>query len=158
MADYDHIDADWSWDGDFAVDGKGDLKDTSYDTLKSLQNEIHTICRSEFGDWENHPVLGANLSEFRGEPNTRAIGQKIQDRLSIHISSVGLVNSNDLSVRVVPVHIHRILIILTINAAATVNNNLTPGDPLVVSFTYDSLEDSIFFLPPSETEKQFLRS
>lgn len=65
---------------------------------------------------------------------------------------------SDLNIRVVPVHRHQVLVLIRINAAPTPNNNLTPGDNLVVVFTYDSLEDSVFFLPPSETEKAFLRS
>lgn len=158
MSNYDHIDSDFTWDGDFIIDSKGDLQDTSDDALRSLLTEIHTICRSEFGDWEKHPLHGANLSEFRGEPNTRATANTLRERLTYSISTIGLVSVNDLAIRIVPVHAHRILIILTIRAAATPNNSLDTGDNLIVSFTYDSLEDSIFFLPPSETEKQYLRS
>jgi len=158
LAIYDDIDAAWTWDGDFVVSDKGDLEDTSSDGLQSLLNEIHTLIRSDFGDWENHPIHASNLSDFRGEPNNRQTAEAIEERLVSTISAAGLVSASDISVRVVPVHAHQVLILMRINAAATPDNNLEPGNALVVAFTYDSLEDSVFFLPPSETERQFLRS
>lgn len=158
MSNYDEIDSAWTWDGDFVISDNGDVQDTRSDGLESLRNEIHTIVRSEFGDWEKHPIHASNLSDFRGEPNNRETAQAIEERLISSITSSGLVSESDISIRIVPVHQHQVLILIRINAAATPNNQLEPGDSLVVAFTYDSLEDSVFFMPPSETEKRFLRS
>lgn len=158
MANYDEVDCAWTWDGDYAISDNGDLADTKSDGLQSLQNEIHTLLRSEFGDWEKHPVHASNLSDFRGEANTRQTAAAIEERIVSAITSSGLIAESDISLRITPVHQHQVLILIRINAAATPNNNLEPGDSLVVSFTYDSLEDSIFFLPPSDSAKQFLRS
>lgn len=158
MATYDENDLDWTWDGDLIIGDNGDIGDTSYDGLESLLNEIQTVVRSDFGDWEKHPIHASNLSDFRGEPNNRATAQAIEDRIKSSLTTAGIVAESDLTIRVVPVHSNQVLIILNIRAAATPNNSLTPGDNLVVSFTYDSLEDSVFFLPPSETAKRYLRS
>ena len=50
MADYDSIDLDFTWDGDYVVGIDGDLGDTSKDLLQSLENEVRDILKAEFND------------------------------------------------------------------------------------------------------------
>jgi len=149
---YDTLDLDFSWDGDLVLGSDGDLGDNRDDGIRSLENEIRTVVKSEMGDWQHHPSLGANLSEFRGEPNTREIGKKIEQRVVSSLTNTGIVRLEDLKVRVVPTSVHAILIIITVTAQATPYNRLSQGESIVVSLSYDSLEDSVFFLPPSRTE------
>ena len=143
---YDDFDLEFTWNGDFPISRDGDLRDTSRDGLQSLIDQLHDICASTFKDWEIYPNRGAGLDDYIGEPNTRTVGGRIHDRVRIAISSAGLVCEEDLKVRVVPVHIHKVLIILMINAAPTPNNNLREGDLLQISFVFDSIEQEVFFL------------
>src|SRR5688500_1579290 len=104
MANYDSIDLDWSWDGDYAVDQYGDIQDTSRDYLLSLANEVQTVMKSESSDWEKDITLGANLVDFVGEPNTRETGSSLEARVKAAIVNQGIIQGGDISVRIVPVH------------------------------------------------------
>lgn len=158
MANYDSVDLDFTWDGDFSVGIDGDFADNKDDLIRSLENEIHTVMRSEFDDWEKHPNLGANLSEFRGEPNSRENGRRMEERIRSRLVAIRLVSDEDVDVRVVPVQIHQVLVMVAVRATSTPNNRLEAGQPVVVQFIYDSLEDSVFYLPPSELARNFSRA
>jgi Fe2+ transport system protein FeoA len=153
VANYDSVDLDFTWDGDYFVGKDGDIADTSDDLIRSLENEIHTVLRSEFGDWERDIVVGANMSEFRGEPNTRETGKQVEDRIRSRLVAIGIVQGEDLNVRVIPVGPHKVMIVIHINVTATSGNRLEIGEPLAVSLTYDSLEDSVFFLEVDQAER-----
>lgn len=155
MANYDSIDLDWTWDGDYVIGEDGDIGDTRADLLKSFLNELHTVLRSEFDDWQEHPNLATNLSEYRGEPNVREVAVDMQQRIVARIAAVGVARAEDLNVRIVPVGKAQVLTIIQVNAMSTPGNNLTVGQPLVVSFLYDSLEDSIFFMEESKAEHDY---
>lgn len=155
MGNYDSIDLDWSWDGDYILGDDGDVRDTGYDLLRSLVNELHTVARSEFGDWQEHPNVGSNLSDFRGEPNIREVGEAFRKRLVSRIVAAGLVLPEDISVRVVPIAKHQVAAIITIQATATSGNNISIGEPIVTTLVYDSLEDSVFFVEESRSARQF---
>jgi len=158
MAIYDSIDLRWTWDGDYITGDDGDIADTRDDLLESFRTELHSVLRSEFNDWEMHPNLGANISEFRGEPNTRETGDALKSRIIGRLVASGNVQASDLDVRIVPVGKSQVLCILTINATATPGNELQVGQPLVTHFLYDSLEDSVFFLEESKITHDFRTS
>ncbi len=155
MASYDSIDISFSWDGDFELGKDGDLKDTSDDLIQALLQEIRSIIKSEFGDWKEHVSYAAGLSEYRGEPNTRKVGESIEQRVRSVLVSNNVVRPEDLDVRVVPVHIHQILIMIKIRALATPNNSLVLGQPIVTSLVYDSVEDSIWYVTESQKERNY---
>jgi len=48
-------------DGDLAIDRTGDVRDTSYDPLRSTFQEVRTRAQSSFRDWATQPSIGANL-------------------------------------------------------------------------------------------------
>jgi hypothetical protein len=156
MAIYDSIDFSWSWDGDYIEGLDGDLKDSSGDKnlLESLVTEVHTVLRSETGDWLLDPSVGANLSDFRGEPNNRNTGKGLEQRVKGKLIATGIIRQEDLNVRVVPVGRHEVLTIIKVNATATPLNGLTPGQPLIISLVYDTLEDSVFFLDETEASRR----
>lgn len=112
--------------------------------------------KSEFGDWEKDPNYAADLSDFRGEPNTRNTGKLIEERVKSRLVVGNVAQSQDIQVRVVPVHINQILIAIRIQAVATPKNSLKLGEPVVVSFLYDSMEHDVFFLPPAQKDRDKL--
>lgn len=139
---YDSIDFDWTWSGDFIIGDDGDLQDTSEDRLLSLVNEITTIVKSSLGDWAEEINVGADMDDFVGEPNTRPTGEAIITRLESALSII--INPNDLNVRVSPVHIHKVLIMISVQVKATPENKANPGDVISLSFVHDYFEKGIF--------------
>ena len=142
---YDNIDLWFSWNGDISLD-KGDIKDTSSDYLRSLIQDIHSVSASCLNDWEVYPNLAATLDDFIGEPNSKATCNAIHDRLRTAIVSLGVVSENDLNIRVIPVHIHRVLIIIRVDCIPTPWNGLDTTEALVTSLVFDFLEQGITFL------------
>lgn len=141
-SNFDSIDLDFTWDGDLLLHDDGDLKDTSEDLLLSLRNEIQSIVKSNAGDWRESLEHGASLDDFIGDSNSRETARLIQDRVEQSLRILGRLS--DFSVRVVPVHIHRVLIIVSVSVMATPENRMRAGDSVVVSFLYDYLEKGIF--------------
>ncbi len=139
---YDAVDIDWSFDGDLLLDKTGDLKDTSEDSLLSFRNEILTIVKSDLEDWREEPAVGADLGDFVGEPNTPLTAKAIQERVSN--SLLLICSQQDLSVRVIPVGVHKVLVAINIQVMATPKNGLRVGDSLTVSFLYDYFERGVF--------------
>jgi hypothetical protein len=142
---YDDTDIRWTWNGDFGLGSDGDLADTTGDHLESLIQEIHTVIASEFDDWEIYPNRAAGLGDFVGEGNTRSTGDQIHDRVRLALTSSGLVREEDLAIRVIPVHMHRVLIHIKVNALPTANNKLL-DDPLVTQILFDYNERGIYTL------------
>jgi hypothetical protein len=152
----DAVDLDFDFSGDFLLGSDGDLADTADDYLRSLVNQIRDLVKSEQSNWESDPQFAADLFEFIGEPNTRAIGKKIEDRLRLRITGIGLVPERDLKIKAVPVHIHQIAVFIKISATATPDNKLTQGEPIVLTFVYDTMEQGIFFqLPNTNVSEPF---
>jgi len=146
MGNYDSIDLDWTWDGDYLRGSDGDIGDTSDNYLRSLENEIRTICQSSLSDWELDPFLGATLDDFVGEANTRENGQKIQDRVSHQIIDAGIVRPGDLYVKVFPVGIYKIMIMIQVRTQITPYNHLTTSDPITVNLVFDTREQSVMVI------------
>jgi hypothetical protein len=143
---YDAIDLSFPWSGDYIIDN-GDLKDTSDDGLQSLIDQLHDIVASAIRDWLLYPNRAANIvDDFVGEPNTRATGDSLHDRLRLTIVSAGLVRESDLQVRVIPTHIHEVLIVFRIAAVPTAYNQLAENQFLQVAFVFNSLEQTVFSL------------
>lgn len=147
---YDSIDFDFTWDGDLARDQNGDIKDTSYDVLQSIRNEIFTIVKSDLGDWREESSIGADLGDFIGEPNVKETAINIKDRI---VNSLSLIASNnDINVKVIPTGTHKVLILIQLFVLPTLENRLKSGDVLSVSFIYDYFERGVF-VPLEEMHK-----
>lgn len=153
MGNYDSIDFAWTWDGDYSVDESGDIGSTESDLIISVTNEVQNVMKSESFDWEKDISIGANLSDFRGEPNSRKTGTAIEKRVKSKISEIGIVQTHDINVRVVPVHANRVLIMIRIAAESTPSNSLLPGEPIKIDLIYDTLERSTFFLLDNVLER-----
>lgn len=145
MANYDNIDLQYGYDGDFVLGADGDLKDTSSDALVCIQQEIQTVCNSEPGDWELYPGRGAGLADFIGESNSKTTATLLHDRVKIALVSQNVVSSGDLQVKIIPVHANRVLVILRVNASATPYNSLKDGELLVTQLLFDYREQGVMF-------------
>lgn len=145
MGNYDHIDASFGYNGDFDLHG-GDLKTTVSDALQSVLDQIHTVTASSVNDWLIYSKKGATLDDFVGEPNTRETGNAIRNRVYMALVSAEIVNASDLEVKVIPVHINKVLIIVRIKALSSPYNRLKEGEMLQTSIIFDSSEKQVFFL------------
>ena len=141
-SNYDSIDFDFTWDGDFILDTQGDLKDTSEDLLLSFRNEIFTIVKSSLGDWREDPGVGSDLDDYVGEPNSRETGVGIKTRLESSLSEI--LSPSDLRIRIIPVSIYRVLIAMTIEVLPTPENRLRAGTSIQTTFLYDYLEKGVY--------------
>lgn len=155
MATYDSNDALFTWDGDYEVGPDGDLGNSLSNPIAPLLTQIHQILRSETGDWLNHTFMGSNLSDFHGEPNTPASAKLLEERIRSSLTAYNTVRSEDLIIRVIPINSNQLLIALAINVNATPTNGLKPGEPAVISLTYDSLEDQVFFMPINQLVRNY---
>ena len=147
MSLYDSTDLFWTWDGDFATGDDGDIKDTSSDALLSLRQEIATIVKSEIGEWEADPTLGATLSDFLGEPNNRANGEAIESRIAIKLVEASIVQREDIDVKATPVSVHQLMIMINVLVIGTVSNKMQ-ASTVSVNLLYDTMENNLFFMPP----------
>lgn len=142
---YDDLDVSFDWTGDLDL-AAGDIKTTQSDSLQSLLDQIHSICASSFNDWAIYPNRGAQIDDFVGEPNTRNTAARIRERLALALVSAEVVVEDDLEIKIIPVHAHRVLVIMKIHALPTAYNNLREGQTLQTSFVYDTVEQNMFFL------------
>jgi hypothetical protein len=82
--------------------------------------------------------LGATLDDFVGEPNSRKTGSAIKQRLFFALTSAGIVAPEDLEIKVVPIHIYKVLIIINIKALSTSYNSLGFGEDFQINFVFNS--------------------
>jgi len=143
---YDELDLAWSPNGDIALGTNGDLLDTSTDTIRSLREQVGIICASSINDWVVYPSKGATLSDFIGEPNTPDTADAISDRLRLALTSAGVVNEEDLSIRVIPIQLHKVMIVVRIEAVETTTNSLDSSGILTVALVYDSQQNGLFII------------
>lgn len=145
---YDAADAAWSWNGDFLLGDQGDLQDTMYDTLQSVIDQVNIVCASSYGDWFVYPGRGASIDDFVGEPNNKQTANRLHDRIRVSLTSMGLVDENDLNINIVPVSIHKLLIIIQIDAISLGSNTLENNGPLKVALVFDTSQRQVFFIKP----------
>lgn len=143
---YDSIDLRWTWNGDYNLGHDGDLEDTSQDVLLSLIQDIHNVCASALRDWELYPNLGAGLDDFVGEPNLRSRADLMHDRLRLALTGANIVAEKDLRIRVIPVHRHKIMILLMVQVVPTAANRLAANtNRLRTAFVFDFVEQGMLF-------------
>lgn len=138
---YDSVDLSFTWDGDFIAED-GDLRSTDDDLMASLRTEVLTVIKSDLQDWREDPGVGANVSEFIGEPNIPETAKLLEGRIKSSLSLI--IQSEDLFVRVVPVGPHKVLITLQIEVLATPDNKLITGDLISITLLFDYMERGVF--------------
>jgi len=127
-------------DEDLSVDPNGDIKDTSYDSLRALFQEIRKRCRSSFKDWALKKNLGANINDLLGNPNNRITAEEGKSRLIAALTQGGFLTRNVIKIRYMPLGIHR----LVYNIGVTVTDPVTGTTKLLkVQLLYDTTEDGL---------------
>lgn len=142
---YDKVDLQWSWNGDYSPGQDHDFADTSSDKIQSLVQEIQTVVQSSLADWEEHPGLGAGLDDFIGEANTRQTAESLKTRVRDSLILFNIVRDTDLDVKVLPVGPHTVLILIRVAALATEENSLAENS-IVITTVFDYLERGVFFI------------
>jgi hypothetical protein len=139
---YDAVDLFWDGsNGDFAIGTNGDLASTEFDPLQAIAQELYSRVKADRGDWLEAPLIGATLSEFVGERNTRDTGAAIKKRILSAMATHGTISASDLSVDVVPISKDSVAVVLQLRVMPTVTNK--NSRVLKKVFIYSYLENNI---------------
>jgi hypothetical protein len=133
---YDSNDFAWTLRGDYVISHDGDLMDTYEDPLRSVVEEIRDCVKSDKGDWKLYPEVGASISDYVGEPNTKLSAEAIKMRILTAITRNGLVNSNDVKILYAPIDIDKIMFRLSLTVAPTARNRASQYLTLNVIYSY----------------------
>ncbi len=147
---YDAIDLIYSWNGDYLIGPDGDFLDTASDQIVSMIQEVQSVINSDVGDWKYYQSYGSSLSDFIGSPNNRDTVKEISSRIRTSLITNSILQANDFSVQIIPIDKNKVLILVNVQAASTVNNSIVPGGTIVLSFVYDYLEQGVFFVNSSQ--------
>jgi hypothetical protein len=134
------VDFYWTLDGDITLGKEGDIRDTSFDPLRSVWQEMRTRCRSGYKDWVLHPTLGANLDELLGKMNNKMTAEEGKTRIIAALSQGGFINRNAISVKYMP--LARNWLIYIIEARAFVPSS-SRTQMLKLQLLYDTLEGGL---------------
>jgi len=119
---YDGIDLLWSNVGDFAIGHDGDIADTRFDVLLAVSQDVYDRAKSDLRDWKEIPLVGANISDFAGEPNTERNGNLLKRRVLNSMIPYGVIDVVDVTVDVWPIGIDRVQGEITLRVAPTLRN------------------------------------
>lgn len=139
---YDAIDFFWSYDGDLAMDDRGDIQDTSFDSLRCIHQQILQRIRGSTGDLQYNPDLAANLDRFVGKKNTRSAGIDIKSSIRNALLYRNLVDGRDLNVKVAP--ISPSIIAGKVSLAYQQTRANLDSLPVTLSFLYDYKDNNIY--------------
>jgi hypothetical protein len=145
---YDMVDVAWGWNGDILPSPQGDIEDTAGVTIQSLIDQISIVVSSSLNDWAIYPSRGTSIEDFVGEANDRNTADRVHDRVRISLVSAGTVNEEDLEVRVVPISIHKLMVIIFVDALSTATNSLENNGPVKVALVFDTAQRQVFFVRP----------
>lgn len=141
---YDNNDLTWTSRGDYIIGHDGDLLDSLSDPLRSLFQEARTRIMSNIGDWKMHLNLGASISDYVGEPNTKVTAEAIKTRMISSLTRDGFVNSQDIKIKYAPVDIDRIMFRINLNVAPTAIN--AGSNTLRINALYNYTENNVFVI------------
>lgn len=123
MPGYEAVDLRFSADGDLIVDDGGALTDTAISPLLSFKQEIITRVLSSQGDWERHPYLGTNVSQYIGEPITEETMEALLDSLRHGLTADGLVRDRDLELLWAQLDTNSVGILITVEVGVLDREN-----------------------------------
>lgn len=112
MANYLATDLWFTSEGDLAIDGNGDIRDTSSTQGRGLIQEIRTRLRAEPGDWKLAKSLGANLRSYVGTTATTPNISRLIRHIFTTLTSDRLILSSDLEI--IPIQLPNDFLILRI--------------------------------------------
>jgi len=141
---YDRTDLVWTSRGDYVIGHDGDLMDSEQDPLRSLVQEIKTRVGGDQGDWSVFPQIGANISDFVGEPNTKVTAEGMSTRINAALARNGFINTKDIKIKYIPVDREKILLRVSIKVAPTIANANT--ELLTLHGLYNYKENQVSFI------------
>jgi hypothetical protein len=118
-------------DGDIAIEN-GDIAITSGEDW--YLREANKRLRSG-RDWKHHPSLGADLSRFTGEPNSRDTGRRIREAVAHSLGQDAIHLPATLDIKVIPTSKETINIVVAIDGV---------GQRTVVSHLSVNIESGTF--------------
>jgi len=134
---YDAVDLYWTDDGDFAIGRDGDIADTKHDPLLAAKQDIYDRVKSDKLDYRETPTIGASLSDFIGETNTRERGLEIERRIFGSMrTGGGSFTLGDISVNVFPLDQHTIAVRLELKVKPTPWNRNTSRLNMIMIYAY----------------------
>lgn len=99
MPNYEAVDLRYSADGDLIFDAGGSVTDTLISPLLSFKQEVITRVLSNAEDWDIHPWLGTNASQYVGEPLNEDTMEALLVSLRHGLTVDGLVSDRDLEIK-----------------------------------------------------------
>lgn len=120
--------------GDFVEGDNGDILDTKNYQFRGAIQRIITRVMSTRGDWRLQNSVGANIMEFRGKPNNRAIGELIKTRITSELVNGKVLRTNNFTVDVTPISPTQIAIIVAVG---------NQRRETVLAFSYDFKDNHI---------------
>ena len=102
----------FSNEGDFVLDGNGDLKDTGYHYGRSLQQEIRSRLASRPGDWklESRLGIGSYIFDVLGENDTEETRAILRQAIIEALTFDRLLLPSEIEVLVLPVGLGEVLL------------------------------------------------
>jgi hypothetical protein len=104
-------------DGDFLIDGAGDLKDTldSGDNYESLKQAILHRIISERNAFRFHPEVNAGLEQFIGKTIDKLLLEAIQTAIQRALTADSALTRDDFTLRVVELTPGTVAILVYVN-------------------------------------------
>ncbi len=123
LRDLNRADLWFTIDGDFLIDGAGDLKDTTDDAMEFegvRQAIIHRVV-CEANGWRVHPEICAGLETFIGKVVNKNLLEGIQ--LAIHraLTSDGVLTRGDYTIRVLELTPGDVAVLIYVNLPGQTN-------------------------------------
>lgn len=106
-------------DGDLAIDGTGDLADTSTLPNRSLKQEIVTIVKSLIGEWKWDRSIGLSIDHYFGKPLTTEVCEGVVAAIRNSFIDSKLLLPTQLDIAYIKGQFGIIIIRLTVTTAET---------------------------------------
>jgi len=152
MTLYDGIDLLWTDDGDFALSRNNDIADTSHDPLLAVAQDIYDRVKCDKGDYKEIPNIGASLSDFIGEPNTRSNSKLLEKRIFNAMKVGGPISLGDVSVSTFPISKHNLAIKFTLFTQPTQWNRKSQFVRMHLLYSYS--ENNVYPVGSNPLEEQ----
>lgn len=110
---YDRKDIKVGSTGDLLVDDTGDLTlGTPQETFTQM---LDMRIKTSALEMSMSPYFGCNLRKYVGKPNTKEIGDKIEQSIRYGLTNDGFIQPEDLVVDVVPVSLEKVAALVRVN-------------------------------------------
>ena len=119
LTDLNKRDLWFTVDGDFLIDGSGDLRDTedSSDRVEGLRQAILHRVAGERGANREYPDISSGLEEFIGRTVNKDLIQNIEFAIHRSLVSDGVLSRGDYNIRILELTPGDIAILIYVNLA-----------------------------------------